>query len=155
MKNKIFQFNVDFDFIKTMGIEIIEGRDFNIENAADSNSIVINESTAQHFGWDNPIGEEIGTFTSNAGDVKVFKVIGIAKDFHFESLRQNIRPLVIQIGTWQNRIAVRFEAGKTQNVISDIESRWKAMASGQPFNYTFLDESFAQNYKQEQKVGKL
>ena len=149
------QFNVDFDFINTMGIEIIEGRDFNIENAADSSSLVVNEATVKHFGWTDPIGQEIGTFISDDGQVKIFKVIGVAKNFHFESLRQNIRPLVIQIGEWQNRIAVRYEAGKTKDVIDEIEGKWKALAPGQPFNYTFMDESFAKNYEQEQKVGKL
>ncbi|UZR94409.1 ABC transporter permease [Chondrinema litorale] len=149
------QFNVDFDFIKAMGIDIIEGRDFNIENAADSNSLVVNEATVKHFGWTDPIGQEIGTFISDDGEVKIFKVIGVAKNFHFESLRQNIRPLVIQIGSWQNRIAVRYEAGKTKDVIDEIEGKWKRLAPGQPFNYTFMDESFAKNYEQEQKVGKL
>ncbi|MEM1136974.1 MAG: ABC transporter permease, partial [Bacteroidota bacterium] len=151
----VAQFNVDFDFIKTMGMVITNGRDFNIENAADSNSVVVNEATVKHFGWENPIGEQIGTFTSSEGDIEVFNVIGVTKNFHFESLRQNIKPLVLQIGRWQNKIAIRFQAGQTKNVINDIEEKWKNLAPGQPFNYTFLNESFAENYEEEQKAGKL
>jgi len=149
------QFNVDFDFVKTMGIEIVEGRDFNIENSADSLGIIVNEAVVKHFGWEEPLGQEIGTFTSNEGDIEIFKVIGVAKNFHFESLRENIRPLVMQVAGWQNRLTLRFEGGKARDVINVLEQKWKNLAPGQPFTYTFLDESFAKNYEQEEKVGSI
>jgi len=149
------QFNVDHNFVKTMGIEIIEGRDFNVENAADSLGVIVNEATVKNFGWKEPIGQELGTFTSNEGDISIYRVIGVAKDFHFESLRQNIGPLVMQLARWQNRLAMRFEPGQTQEVINTLEQKWKGLAPGQPFTYTFLDESFSKNYEQEEKVGSI
>ncbi|MEQ8530237.1 MAG: ABC transporter permease, partial [Imperialibacter sp.] len=102
-------FYVDYDYIPTLGMELIEGRNFSKDFGADSLGVIINEATAKQFGIaDDPIGQELGTFDGDDSDpedlrIKVFKVIGVVKDFHFESLKTDIRPAVIFLGESTSR----------------------------------------------------
>ncbi|MBX2844038.1 MAG: ABC transporter permease [Flammeovirgaceae bacterium] len=146
---------VDFDYITTFGIEVLEGRDFSLDYGTDSSKVVVNEALVKHFGWENPIGEQLGTFTSDEGGFEVMEVIGVAKNFHFESLRENIRPQVLRIGNSTGRIAFSFNSQNTKKVLDDLKGKWNQFATGQPFSYSFMDETFAKEYQVERRVGEL
>lgn len=79
----------------------------------------------------------------------------MAKDFNFESLRQTVAPLGLFFGASHNQLALRYETTNTQAVITLLESKWKELAPGEPFNYSFLDQNFQSMYNTEAKVGKL
>lgn len=86
--------------------------------------------------------------------MRSWEVIGVVEDFHFESLKQGIAPLAFFLDGNNGSVAFRFQAKNTQDVISTIEKTWKVLAPGQPFQYSFLDEDFANLYTTEQRLGK-
>jgi putative ABC transport system permease protein len=145
---------VDYDYIKTMGMEIIKGRNFSKE-FADSNAMIINETTAKFLGYDDPVGKKVYTFTDNNGSKISFDIIGVVKNFHFESLRQDVGPLCMRFGNSSGLASFKIDAAKSKGLITQIESKWKSMAAGLPFSYRFLDDSFNEMYRNEQRVGQL
>jgi putative ABC transport system permease protein len=153
----------DIDYIKTMDMNVVAGRNFSTEFPSDSSGVILNQTALKYFRiQDNPIGKKISTFgannpdgTINANATKTFTVIGVVEDFHFESMKQNISPLGIFLGNSPGYASFRFEAKNTQDVISAIEKSWKALAPGQPFQYQFLDESFGKMYSSEQRLGNI
>ena len=154
--------NVDHDYLKTLGMKIKTGRFFSQEFPSDSSAVVLNESAMKQFGFENdPLGKKISRFTDelpqggpDPNSIRSFTVVGVVEDFHFESLKQNITPLALYLGKSTGSVAFRFAAAETQDVIPAIEKIWKSMAPGQPFQYSFLDEDFSRMYDGEQRLGK-
>lgn len=151
----MYIFQVDYDYIKTMGMEIKDGRDFSREFASDSSAIIINEAALKYFEWKNPFENTIGLFTTREGGTKDYNVIGVVKDFNHSSLREKISPLVMVIGNSTGNISFRLKTDKVNDVISVLEKNWKEFTNGQPFSYNFLDENFNNMYQAEQKLGKI
>lgn len=155
--------NVDYDYVKTMGMEIIDGRDFSDAFPSDSSAVILNEAAVKLFGFEKePLGQKISTFSDNNEDGSVNRqsetsstVIGVVKDFHFQSLRNSIGPVGLYLGSSPGYVSFRFQAGNTTEVINQAEQIWKRLAPGQPFQYTFLDEAFGNMYSTEQKLGKI
>lgn len=145
---------VDYDYINTMGMEIIKGRNFSKE-FADSASVIINETTAKFLGYENPVGQKLFTFSDDNSKKIAFNIIGVVKNFHFESLRQDVGPLCMRFGLDRGLASFKIDAAKSKNLIAQIENKWKAMAAGLPFSYRFMDDSFNDMYRNEQRVGKL
>ena len=148
-------FRVDYDYIKTMGMKIVEGRDFSRDFASDSSAIIINEAAQKHFEWENPLENRVGLFISGDGKTKDCNVIGVVKNFNFNSLREKIGPLVMVIGESRGNISFRLKTEKVDAIISTLESKWKELSNGQPFSYNFLDENFNNMYQDEQKLGEI
>ena len=153
---------VDYDYIRTLGMNIKTGREFSIDFPSDSGVVILNEAAVKLFGFtDDPIGKKISTFFGDGkGGVenaryRNYPVIGIVEDFHFESLRQNITPLALFLDKSIGLISFRFQAKNTQEVINGIESIWQKMAAGMPFNYSFLNQDFERMYSAEQRLGKV
>lgn len=152
---------VDYDYLKTLGMTIKYGRDFSKEFPSDSGAVILNEAALQLFGFTgDPIGKKISTFNGGPGEGSAdsqisFPVIGVVKDFHFESLKQNISPLAFFLSRSTGLISFRFQADNTQEVIQVIEKTWKRLAPGMPFSYSFLDEDFGRMYSAEQRLGKI
>lgn len=150
---------VDYDYIHTLGMEIIRGRNFSREYGTDSSAVIINETTADILGYTDPIGKKIYTFdnddpTSPMKSIS-YTIIGVVKNFHYESLRQQIGPLCMRLGSCDWTTGFRISTSNVQGLVQQIESKWKSMSSGVPFQYTFLDESFDNMYRAEQRVGKV
>ena len=145
---------VDHDYIKTMGMEIVQGRDFSREMTTDDRAVLINERLASYFS-----GDPIGPFISNYGDspdsIEKFEVIGVIKDFNFESLRQNIEPLALFLGESRGYLTMRLQTENMPDFISILQSTWNEMAPAQPFTYSFMDERFDRMYHTEQRIGNI
>ncbi len=148
---------VDYDYIKTMGMNIIKGRNFSKDFGADSSAIILNETAAKVLGYDNPIGKKIYTNfqTATSNDLINYTIIGIVKDFHYESLRQNIYPLGMRLGSGAGLASFKVSAANVQNLVKQAEIKWKKMAPGMPFSYRFMDESFDNMYRAERRVGEI
>ncbi len=148
---------VDYDYVKTMGMQIIKGRNFSKEFGADSTAIILNETAAKVLGYDDPIGKKIySNFQDQNGSRLVsYDIIGIVKNFHYESLRQNIFPLGLRLGHDNSLISFKVNTSNIQPLVKQVEGKWKAMAPGMPFSYRFLDDSFNNMYQSEQRVGKV
>jgi putative ABC transport system permease protein len=153
----------DHDYVETLGMTMIQGRDFSRDFPSDSIAVILNESAAQaFFSEEDPLGRNINSY-GQASDGSVDKenlqkltVIGVVEDFHFESLKENISPVLIYLSRRpEGGVLFRFQAGKTKEVIDKLESTWKEMAPGQPFSYSFLDESFGRMYASETRLGTI
>lgn len=148
---------VDYDYVKTIGMNIVQGRDFSREFGSDSSGIILNEAAAKVLGYADPIGKKIYTNfqTATSTDLVNYTIIGIVKDFHYESMRQNIFPLGMRLGNSNGLASFKVSAKDIQPLIKQIESKWKAMAPGMAFSYRFMDEAFDNMYRAEQRVGKV
>ena len=152
----IQQFSVDFDYISTYEMEIIEGRAFSKEFSTDSSAVIINESTAALFGIaDDPIGKEIGTFSGDDGSLDMWKIIGVVKDFHYDSMREKIGPLALFLRSSTGNITLRVKPDNLNSLLVELESNWSQFAPGQPFSYQFLDDSFDELYRAENRIGAI
>lgn len=153
---------VDFDYVTTLGIEIITGRNFSRDFPSDSSGVILNEAAVERFGFStNPIGQKITLFHENAdgsqdkNKLETWEIIGVAKNFNFESLRESVAPLGLFFERSNGSLAFRYETKNTQELITSLETKWKALAPGEPFHYSFLDQNFQSMYATEAKVGNL
>jgi len=144
------KWQVDYDYLKTMGMHMIEGRYFSKEMASDSEATVINQSMAKKLGFTNPIGQRI------ENGWQKFTVIGVMEDFNFESMRQEVTPLCLVLSKYNSTIvSVKISGADTKQAISYASNVWKGFSPNQPFRYTFLDESFANMYANVKRTGNI
>lgn len=147
---------VDYDYIKTLGMKILKGRNFSRDfSSDDSEAVIINQEAAKQFGWDEPPGKRLGRFINDKGDIENFTVIGVVENFHFESLRNTIAPMVIFLGNDNELISFRINTGNISGTIDLLKDKWKKFLPNQPFEYSFLDEDFNAVYRVEQKLGEI
>jgi len=142
---------VGYDFIKTMHLQLAQGRDFSKDFATDSVGYILNESALKRIGYKNPIGKPL-TFWQKKGTI-----IGVLKDFHFNSLHVPINPLVLRLGEnieWGNAL-VKTKPGKTKQALASLEKVCKSINPKFPFTYKFSDEEYQKLYKSEQVVSQL
>jgi len=145
---------IDYDYIKTLGMNIVAGRNFSRDFGSDSNAVIINQATAQVLGYANPVGQKVYQ-SQDDGKTKPLIIIGVVKDFNFESLHQNISPLCFSLGGGAGLGIFKVHSANLSNLIAGIQNKWKTMAPGLPFSYRFLNESFDEMYRAEQRVGTL
>ena len=141
---------VDPDYIKTMQMKIVEGRNFSPLHSTDStSSVIINEAAVKKFGWKNPLGKQF--------DGKpLLTVIGVVKDFNFFSLHSEIGPLMMSIQPDQfNYLLIRIKPGNIPETVNYIESTWRRIVPGKPFDFSFLDKYFDDIYKTDRQTGEM
>ncbi|MDL5045947.1 ABC transporter permease, partial [Oscillatoria amoena NRMC-F 0135] len=143
---------------ETIGFEFVEGRGYSRETR-DSLSIILNETAVKTLGLRDPVGQKLNQVQRRPeGTVIVpFTIIGVIKDFNFQSLRDPITPLTIQstetFGPAVGYVYVRIKSNSMQAAIQNIETLWKEMVPDQPFKYSFLDQNLNANYEAEQRAG--
>lgn len=151
----IHNWGVDHDYIKTMGMEIIQGRDFDLDLATDSLALIMNEAAVRTFNLEDPLNQKMGTFTDNEGGTIVFNVIGVVKNFHFESLREAISPMVMFIDDSHSNITLKIQSEDYQALRSKVEKEWREIAPNQSFAFTFMDQRFDRVYEAEYRIGNI
>ncbi len=150
---KILRYEVDEQYIPTMGMEILAGRNFNAA-LGDSMAMILNETAAKAFGLEGK--EAIGKTITRAfrdDQTVVHQVIGIVKDFHFRSLHEPISPLVMVLGNNGGNVIVKAATADLSGLLASTKSHWDELTANQPFVYSFLDERFKKTYQAEQKTG--
>jgi putative ABC transport system permease protein len=146
-------YSADYDFVNTMGMEIVQGRDFSRDVASDTTyAVLANESMVKRMGWKDPIGKR---FT--AGDDGGFekRVVGVIKDYHQNSLYDPIEPLIILLGKDNNYVFVRTQPGDVKKSLDAIEKSWKEIFPNHTFEFSFLDQDFDSQYKGDQKRSQI
>jgi putative ABC transport system permease protein len=146
---------VDYEYITTLGMKIVEGRDFSREFSSDTRATLINQAAAKQFDWAHPVSKRIGRVISDQGGVELYEVIGVVEDFHFETLKETIGPLVMFLGENNDNISFRVETEDISGTIGLLKKEWKRFLPYQPFEYSFLDERFADMYQTEQRIGRI
>jgi putative ABC transport system permease protein len=146
------RWSIDYDYIKTLDMQIVKGRNFSKDFGSDSAAMILTETTAKLFGFDDPIGKKV--YTSDGAKAFPYTVIGVVKDFHFESLRQSIGPLCMLLERSTGLTSFKVDTKNIQQMVKHVEGKWKAIAPGMPFFYSFLDQDFDKMYRAEQRIGK-
>ena len=148
----------DYNYQKTLKFEMLNGRFFSKEFPTDSYGVILNEQAVKLLGWDDPLGKSINYSFNNWRDY--FHIVGVVKDFHYESLHEKIRPMALFLSggyfRWEdNYISVRVKTGNSSEIIKFIENKWDAFASGVPIEYSFLNEDYNNLYINEKQTEQL
>ena len=147
-------FMVDNDFITTLKMQILQGRNFSKE-FNDSASVIINETAAKQIGWKEPVGKYLGY----PGNSQRFEVIAVVKDFNVSSFHELVEPFCLfnnsskTYNLHTSFISVRIQPGKINEQIGRMEAKWKSFAPATPFDFSFLDNEFDALYRSEQRMG--
>ncbi|MBU1875386.1 ABC transporter permease [bacterium] len=148
----------DYGYLDALGAELILGRDFSREFASDaSEAFIINQAAVNQIGWDNPIGKKFSLpDMRQRGAFIDGEIIGVVRDFHMRSLRENIEPLLIQINPMMiSSIILRIQPNNISETLDAIEKTWSSIVPGTAFEYSFIDEKFGEYYRAEEKLGQL
>lgn len=144
---------IDYDYLKTFGLEIVEGRDLSKDFGTDSTeAYLINEAAVQELMLDKPVGTPIRALDGHP----VGKIVGVVKDFHYRSLHRKIEPLVLRYdprNMWC--MSVKMSGGNLKDNLTALEKEWKKLAPDYPFSYQFVDETIERQYRAEQNTGVL
>ena len=142
---------VDPDFIKTIGLNIIEGRDFSWDLETDKRkTVILNETAVKYFAIDPAIGFELNIYNTKA------QVIGVVKDYHNESFQKKISPQVLwYVPGWNSNLSIRISSNNIQETIQYIKKQWNELSPEIPFEFQFLDETYDALYKDEDKFNLL
>ncbi|WP_018611151.1 ABC transporter permease [Segetibacter koreensis] len=154
---------VDYDYIKTLGLQLVAGRDFSKSMGTDKDhAFILNETAVKQLGFNVPqkaLGQKLYWHVwgaSNPDSLKEGQVIGVVKDFNYKSLYDKVEAAVLQIfpdAAW--KVAVKMSTGNLSNTIAGVESAWVKFSPEYPIEYKFLDENFEQMYKAEDKLKAL
>ena len=142
---------VDHDFVETLGIRIVQGRDFQKDMPSDTlNGVLVNETFVKRMGWSDPIGKKI-----EAGDENTLRarVVGVIADYHQTGMYNEIESLLLAYREFNNILYIKLSGNNTEQTLSFIESKWKEVFPDQPFAYTYLSERFNRQFEADEKRG--
>ena len=143
---------VDYEYLDLMGVEIVEGRNFDRAMSTDKDlAVIVNQMLVDKFGWSDPIGKKV-----NAGSDTPLQIVGVVNDFHMETLHNEIRPVVMLLldppGSW---IFLRASDANLGSTITFLEKKWQEFEPNFPLNYVFVSENLRQMYQGDEKVSNL
>ncbi len=144
--------SIDYDFVETLGLKIVQGRDFSREYASDKDAVIVNQKFIEELGLKSPVGKTIGE--TSKGFPYNLMIIGVVEDFNFVSLHNEIDPAIfhIQPGNWGYRyLLARISTGNIPETLNHLESSWKEIQPEKPFVYKFLSDVLEDHYKTEKR----
>jgi putative ABC transport system permease protein len=145
---------VDDQYIPVLGMKIVEGRNFSKDFPTDSNAVIVNEAAVRLMQGRKPLETrlyEIDDIKTKA--TKEYHIVGVVKDFNFNSLREVVTPVMLMLRHDYGRIALRVRTGDLHRLAGQVENVWRKMAPSQPFSYGFMDEEFNNIYRSEERMG--
>ncbi len=150
---RVMLYGIDEDYLETLGMKLLDGRNFSKEFGNEENNVIINERAAKFLGiYDNPIGKTFEKHLDNHGGRQQLKVIGMIKDFHSRSLRMPIEPLMMTYNPYYSLI-IKVNAANAKPLLADIDRKWNDFGSGETFHYAFLDELYNETYIKEANLN--
>jgi len=142
--------DIDYDYVRTLGLQVIQGRNFSEEFPTDRDAYLINETLARKLNWDEAVGKTIYRGQDH-------QVIGVVKDFHFASLHQEIGPLIFHMSPYMgyDHLLVRFTTDDIALLLKNIQQVWEKIDPNEPFEFHFLDDVFDNVYQTENKMSSM
>lgn len=137
---------IDEDYLETLGIELIAGRNFDKNIASDKKATIVNEEMVKELALEDPVGKKISRY----GEVN--EIIGVVKDFRFDNMKQRVLPLALFMGKSNTIMSVKANTDDMQGLLKSIEEKWNGFAPNLTFRYAFMDDSFAQMYSNVRRV---
>ena len=147
----VHQFSTDHDYVKTLGMEIVAGRDLSREFPSDATSAyLVNETLAELLGYEDPIGKAVTLFNRKGS------IVGVIKDFNYKSAHKKIEPLILRIDPRRDQyVYVQIEGGNVPGSLAAIEEIYKKHVPELPFTFAFLDESLNGLYQSDRRTGRI
>ena len=139
---------VDPDYIKTLGMKIVQGRDFNPDMISDSTSIIINQTMAKQLNLSDPVGKVIQNW-------RKYTIIGVVEDFHFESMKENIGSVCFVAGISPSVILVKAKGGNIPETVEAVSGVWTKFSPNQAIRFNFLDDRYAATYADVERTGSI
>jgi putative ABC transport system permease protein len=147
---------VDPDYLSTYDIRLTEGRNFTKDYATDSGSVIINEMAKAKLGAESAIDKILYyPDDQNPGKIKPYRVIGVMKDFNFNSLREQVTPLILTLSRDNDALSIKYDNRDFTRLIVEIRSKWRDIFPDRSFRYSFVDKDFEAQYRSESSLAKL
>jgi putative ABC transport system permease protein len=145
---------VDENYIPVLGMKMVAGRNFSKDFLTDSNAAIVNEAAVRLMQGVDPLRQDVYQMEDiSSKKLDKYHIVGVVRDFNFNSLREVVTPVVLFMHENRGRMALRVHPANMQRLIAQIGDYWRAMAPSQPFNYTFMDDEFNNIYRTEQRMG--
>ena len=153
----VAEYRVSYDFEKTLDLELLQGRFFDRNMPTDSVGVVVNEAALKSLGIDDPMNTRFVQPSYVGNPDEFMPIIGIVKDFHFESMDNEIKPMVIHFmpGNWEGKLIIKMGNGDVAETIKFIQGKWGDFSIDRPFDYIWLDEEFSRLFDDEKKTGQI
>ena len=146
-------YNIDEEYIPTLGMRLIKGRNFSKDFSTENQNVILNQTALKTFGLtDDPIGKQIFKQANNQN--QALTIIGVIKDFHARSLHEPIEPMIMQYNPYYGLI-VKTKTGDISGLLANMQQKWQAFGTGEEFEYAFLDELFNETYKKESNMNSI
>lgn len=152
------QWRVDENYVPTLGMQMAKGRNFSKQMLTDSMGVILNEAAANMLTFKDPVGKKlyhIKDFNLEKKEIVSYQILGVVKNFNFNSLRDQVTPLALFLDNENGSITFRLNTSNTAGIVAAVENKWKAMVPTQPFQYSFMDDDFNNTYKTEQQIGQI
>ena len=147
---------VDDDYIPTLGMKMVMGRNFSKDMSTDSSAVIINETAARKLAFTDPLNKELYYPTDSYGKkIRRMHIIGVVKDFNFSSLRENVTPVILTYGNDWGALGIKIKTANIPALIDQVKYKWKQFAPDQQFDYSFMDSDFDSTYRTEQQAGTI
>ena len=156
--NLIDGLTVDADFIPAMQIKMLEGRNFSKDIPSDSNNVIVNEAFIKHEGWASGMGKRISRGKNSTGKIHFADIIGVVQNYHVYSLQHKIEPMIMELPKQvedRNNMYVRLDEHKLSQSLDFVKQTFRKFDASSSFDYHFLDQNFADQYKGEEKQGQV
>ena len=152
----LWNMGVDYDFFKTLNVELLEGRLFEREKESDSIPyFILNETAVKTLNLENAVGTQLGQFKNQNGDMEYGNIVGIVKDFHVEGFNQPIRPMVLNVSNNLWFASFKIAPSDMSATVDFIETEWNKLEPTHPFRYTYLDQKFGALLRQQENFGTM
>jgi len=152
----LWNMEVDYNFFKTLNVQLLEGRLFDREKESDSITYyILNETAVKNYNIKNAVGSRIGTFINQEGNFEFSNVIGIVKDFHIEGFNQPIKPMILSVSNKVWNASFKIAANDVNATVDFIEEEWSKLEPSHPFRYSFLDQKFGALLRQQENFGTM
>ena len=148
-------FNIDEEYIPTLSMKMLAGRNFSKEAGTEKNNIIINESAIKAFGLKpNPIGQTVMESVGTDKPKEILTIVGLVKDFHARSFYEKIEPLIMRYNPYYGLI-IKVNSENSADLINSMKSKWTSYGTGEPFSYAFLDELYNETYQKESNMNSI
>jgi putative ABC transport system permease protein len=147
---------VDEHYVPALNMQIIAGRNFSPQFPTDSMAIIVNEAAMKFLATKDILNKRLYNIQDvNTKALNEWHIIGVAKNFNFNSLRDVVTPLALKFGSSNGNISVRLNSSNVAGMIAQVKNKWQSMTPRQPFSYSFMDEDFNRLYTTDQRTGKI
>ena len=153
LRSKVY--NIDENYIPTLGMKLLAGRNFSKAFGTEENNVIINETAVKTFGLaQNPVDQTLAEATDHQGGTTTLNIIGVVKDFHSRSLHEPIEPIIMKYNPYYGLI-IKAKTSDMPELIANMEAQWKSFETGEAFNYAFLDALYNETYLKERNMNDI